>query len=143
MNEYPADDELQALTDFNVTKDNFHVFMEKVKELWNWNDTYFIRKGDTYELHTGGWSGNESIIDALGRNFVFWLLYWKQTRVGGHYIFSSSKDWNGEDALHARVAKLEGILKEVVAKLSDAPNTNNYDWEHWRVEFCIKYREEE
>lgn len=58
MNEYPADDELQALTDFNVTKDNFHVFMEKVKELWNWNDTYFIRKGDTYELHTGGWSEN-------------------------------------------------------------------------------------
>jgi len=38
------------------------------------------------ELHTGGKSDNEAIIDALQSN-IFWSLYWRRSDCGGHYYF--------------------------------------------------------
>lgn len=41
-----------------------------------------------YQLSTGGWSGNEDIIDAMHKNkSMLWTLTWVQSRRGGHYIF--------------------------------------------------------
>ena len=36
------------------------------------------------------------------------------------------------------ISRLSSMLKDIVEKLARAPNTNNYDWEKWRVEFVIK-----
>ena len=91
MDEYPSDGELKIATEYQVTNDNFHIFMAYIKSIWwcpNWGWT---RDEGTYRISTGGWSGNEDVIGALMRNSVFWLMYWKQSRVGGHYIFSLSK----------------------------------------------------
>jgi len=96
-NEYPTGSELKIATEYQVTNDNFHTFMDYIKSIWwcpNWGWT---RDGGTYRISTGGWSGNEDVIGALMRNSVFWLMYWKQSRVGGHYIFSLSKgDWEND-----------------------------------------------
>jgi len=40
-----------------------------------------------YDVATGGWSGNESIIRAMQDNHMMWLLSWYQSTRGGHYIF--------------------------------------------------------
>jgi hypothetical protein len=40
------------------------------------------------ELHTGGWSDNETIISDLESNF-FWFLYWQKSVRGGHYYFGN------------------------------------------------------
>lgn len=53
---------------------------------WGWNET--ITDGVTrLELATGGWSGNETLISALQGNAMFWLLCWRESRRGGHYVF--------------------------------------------------------
>ena len=40
-----------------------------------------------YHVSTAGWSGNESLIDALRNHWIFWMRFWVEERVGGHFIF--------------------------------------------------------
>jgi len=70
--------------------------VEKLKELWNWQScVIYNKKGDIYnkkgdkwslEIHTGGWSGHEEIIDEL-QCTMFWFFYWQKSERGGHYYF--------------------------------------------------------
>jgi hypothetical protein len=101
MSEYPSDKELVEIAGHKVDNDNFHTFMDYVRSTWWMPDWGWTRDGDTYRISTGGWSGNEDIIKALMDNFMFWLMYWKQSKVGGHYIFSVSKDWDETATLAA------------------------------------------
>ena len=93
MDTYPTEDELKTVTTYEVNNTNFHDLMDYIKSIWWSPDWGWKRDGDTYHISTGGWSGNEDIIGALMHNTMFWMLYWKQSRVGGHYIFSMSRDW--------------------------------------------------
>ena len=45
----------------------------------------------TYEISTGGWSGNESLIYAMQENSMLWHITWVQSRRGGHYIFEGKE----------------------------------------------------
>ena len=38
-------------------------------------------------LATGGWSGNENLIEALSENSALWALTWRLSARGGLYIF--------------------------------------------------------
>lgn len=40
-----------------------------------------------FHISTAGWSGNESLIRAMEKNWVLWGMHWVQSRRGGHYIF--------------------------------------------------------
>lgn len=58
------------------------------KDLWRWLRDYFkSTHGNTYDVDTGGWSGNEDIIKAMCENYILWSLTWESTRTGGHYVF--------------------------------------------------------
>ena len=35
---------------------------------------------------TGGWSGNESIIEAMQENKVLWIVLWESSHRGGKYV---------------------------------------------------------
>ena len=86
MNEYPTEKELKYIKRFKPgIKNSFKPLIDHIQDIWHWPD-YVKWDGDILELHTGGWSGNEDIIQAL-ENTMFWLLFWKATTRGGHYYF--------------------------------------------------------
>ena len=101
MSDYPTEAELEELRAFDTLALGVKPLVERVRELWwkpDWGFRVYRTKDDIYgsciglELHTGGWSGNESIISALEQNYLFWALSWSRSSVGGHYWFRISRD---------------------------------------------------
>lgn len=41
----------------------------------------------TWEVATGGWSDNETVVGELEQNRMFWALNWKSSKRGGYYEF--------------------------------------------------------
>lgn len=90
-NDCPTEEELETIKTWPIKgRDSIGLLFKYIQRLWRW-DRYFTVKGNTFELSTGGWSGNEDIIGAMQENFVFWSLCWKSSRVGGHYVFKVPK----------------------------------------------------
>ena len=83
---YPTDSELDQIKRFEPMQ--FMDMMRFIREIWNYEDIgYWQKRGRTYWLHTGGWSGNESIIEAMIENRMFWCVCWVSSKRGGHYRF--------------------------------------------------------
>ena len=88
---YPTDEALRMVEEWNITGfDNIPPLLELARSLWRWPQFFFYEDGCWY-VSTGGWSGNEDVIAALKKNTMFWLLCWKQSTRGGHYVFDVSK----------------------------------------------------
>jgi len=94
---YPLEEELKRIREWPWEKSDWDGLLEFVKTIW-WAPDWGWHNGivedwiteasmKRYQISTGGWSGNESIIGALHLNHMFWMFCWKQSRVGGHYIF--------------------------------------------------------
>ena len=85
---YPADDTLECVAALNPVENNPYEIVDYIFSIWHWGEMMgkFDRETGCFEISTGGWSGNESIIDALKKSF-FWVMYWYQSRTGGHYWF--------------------------------------------------------
>lgn len=66
-----------------------------VAEAWRgvYGSIYFDDTGKIAELNTGGWSGNESIVDALQDNTAFWSRYFLGS-LGGRFKFRKGFDVN-------------------------------------------------
>lgn len=86
MTEYPSDETLKIIREWDVVKQGIMPLVHFVIESWHWEE-YAILKGKVFELHTGGWSGNEDIIKALNQNLMFWSICWMKSVRGGHYYF--------------------------------------------------------
>jgi hypothetical protein len=89
MGDYPTNAELKTIRHWPGT---FKGLWEYVKSIW-WGADWGIHEdfsSEKYklELHTGGWSGNESIISAFEKSKCrfFWWNHVKWER-GGHYYF--------------------------------------------------------
>ena len=91
MNKYLTEEELDKIKCWDVnTKERVFELLDYIEDLWQYSDSGFKRRGKNViglQLHTGGWSGNESIIDALRDNTLFWSSYWISAHREGHYYF--------------------------------------------------------
>ncbi len=81
---YPDENELKKIKEWG--HEDYPALMYYIEELWSYSDR-FLQKGDVYYLSTGGWSGNESLIEALEENALFWCCCWQKSERGGHYWF--------------------------------------------------------
>jgi hypothetical protein len=98
---YPTEDALSIIENWGwEDKRGLFKFMESIWHLrtWGWSEGEEDHEWDKgsqvyrYNISTGGWSGNESIIGALQSNSLLWALAWVQSRRGGHYIFEVALD---------------------------------------------------
>ena len=111
---YPTEEVLDYIRNYDVTAQSVRPLIELIRSLWQFRDWGFeiedhiddfksvdsVDSEPYYHKHkrlyisTGGWSGNESIIEALRQNKWFFCLYWVQERRGGHFVFEISyKNW--------------------------------------------------
>lgn len=99
---YPTDTALDIIREWTFQMNQKELF-EFIKSIWwmpdwGWKECEVIdevtnEKSYAYYISTGGWSGNESIIQAMQENkWMFWTLTWQQSRRGGHYIFQLRKE---------------------------------------------------
>jgi len=96
-NGYPEEHELKQIREWPLTcrQDSLDL-IEYVRERWKYADCgYFSFDGRLLKISTAGWSGNEDILGALSDNAVFWLLAWRSSRRGGHYVFEIKRGNDG------------------------------------------------
>ena len=88
---YPEDQELKRISDWDILKEPITDLLSYIKERWKYADCGYYqltgRRVLRLRLSTAGWSGNESIVDALHKNTLFWMICWEQSKKGGHYWF--------------------------------------------------------
>jgi len=87
-NGYPTEATLRAIKKW--PRQDFWGLAQFVCEAWYYPD-YIKRKGRKLQLCTGGWSGNEDIIRALMKHFIFWSVCWQKSERGGAYWFELPK----------------------------------------------------
>lgn len=94
---YPTDEELDRIKSWPIEGDH-SLWFDFIRSCWwaaywGWHeedavDDLFDKPVHRYSISTGGWSGNENIIDAMrGNENMLWAFTWVQSRRGGHYIF--------------------------------------------------------
>jgi hypothetical protein len=87
--EYPNEQMLRFVRRYDITQSPIEDLRDFVIQNWHYGDWGYKSKGRFFELHTGGWSGNESIIAALEKSSkgMFWYLCWVMSKRGGHFWF--------------------------------------------------------
>lgn len=89
-NGYPEAASLAALKDYDLLRAPLKAFLGLLSETWWCEELLFKLEGELLVLHTGGWSGNEETVKALGQNFLFWGGCWRASVRGGHHFFDRS-----------------------------------------------------
>lgn len=81
---YPTEDALKIIELWPFDSPGWFDF---IRDHWHFASWGWSKVGSEYHISTGGWSGNESIIAAMQRNWILWSVCWVQSNRGGHYIF--------------------------------------------------------
>lgn len=78
---YPTDETESAIRtwDFRDAAD----WLEYVSESWNQDYGRLWHQDGKLHLATGGWSGNESIVRAMRKNYILWSMLWESSHRGG------------------------------------------------------------
>lgn len=102
---YPTDECLEAVKTMGIAEGVFDI----LKEAWKFGGvSHFLRHeeaammggsnydppGKYWRFATGGWSGNEDLMEAFANNFVY-AVTWKLSAAGGLHIFEVP-DWDIE-----------------------------------------------
>jgi len=85
--DYPTDEELNRIRTWPA--DDPAGWLAFVRTCWNRAIGSWLswpRPADYALVSTGGWSGNEAIIDTM-KAHPLWATVWQSTRRGGHYEF--------------------------------------------------------
>lgn len=96
---YPTEKELRRIKEWPYT--DLLGWFTCIKSCWwaaDWGWTEGVvkeagRVSRRYQISTGGWSGNESIINAMHANHWAWFFSWLSSRRGGHFSFEHPAEY--------------------------------------------------
>jgi hypothetical protein len=95
-NSYPSEEDLTTIENWDSFNDPMGLinFIEPMFEEYGVVrvTANIEEQGLDVYMATGGWSGNESIIEALQNNYMFWSLYWQESKRGGGYLFTINNE---------------------------------------------------
>lgn len=129
---YPDEQELKAIKKWDWM-DVFSL-IDFIEERWAYKEWGFKKKWGKdsllnrsivlkIELHTAGWSGNESLIYALKDNrMAMVVLGYTMWKAGGHYYFECNPYSVGYIKV-SEMAKKSNITRQAIHKSKD-----KYDW---------------
>lgn len=81
---YPSDRELNRIRCWPM--DGWAELLAYVEQRWRHVESGCWRQRGTHcLLSTAGWRGNESLVQALSENVLFWSACWVWSGRGGHY----------------------------------------------------------
>lgn len=85
---YPSGPELKTIRRWHINNaTNSKALLDFIESIWAFRRWGWKKTRHRVYCSTGGWSGNEEIIEALQKNKWFWQFNWQESRRGGHYIF--------------------------------------------------------
>jgi hypothetical protein len=124
--EYHTEKELKEIQNWDIK--DAHNLVKRLRDMWEYKN-YFIENWGLdrihkkkpvllLELHTGGWSGNEDIIEALQRHKLFWLMWWCKEERGGHYYFEINFSQIGFKPV-SQFTKENKITRQYVSKVKE------------------------
>jgi hypothetical protein len=87
---YPTRKTLRAIKSWSY--DNIAGFFDYVEKALSAYGTFqrhddLVKSIQKIYIATGGWSGNESVIEAMQKNIVIWAMTWESSHRGGGYWF--------------------------------------------------------
>jgi hypothetical protein len=101
---YPTEKFLQEIRDY---KDSDPIpLLEAIIEAWTYDTASSPRPG-IYSFATMGWSGNESLLDALQSSVISFVLHWDSISApGGLYCVAITKEAKEEmEKLHMSIVE--------------------------------------
>lgn len=80
----------EAILKFDPVKDAFDDFARLVADYWDcsYGLLEYNKDKQVLKLATGGWSDNESVIDAIEQNRMIMMCWWAMSQRGGAYWFA-------------------------------------------------------
>jgi len=90
---YPTEATLQAIRDWEGV--NTRDLLEAVMGAWYWDDMAKETAPGLFVFATGGWSGNESLVDTLMRNPFVMGFTSNILTPGGLHIFAIAREFKG------------------------------------------------
>ena len=127
-NNYPDEASLKVIKEWDILTQGVRDVLDLVRENTNWADRQIEIRGKRvlyFEYHTGGWSGNEDVIDALHHNFL------------GNYPLKARKlpysyCWDNPKPVgkHWASGWLTGIDNDLICVY---PNVTTRVMEHWAL----------
>jgi hypothetical protein len=97
---YPTEETLRRIREWSMkTPADFIAVMDFAGRAWNhhygsWRIARVLsqsvgepKESDRYTFSTGGWSGNESVVDAIEHNRMLQMIGAYSWRRGGHYEY--------------------------------------------------------
>jgi hypothetical protein len=89
LKDYPSEEDLEKIRKWPLS--DVYNLIRFIDSVWNHEFGRIEIKGKkviTLKLITGGWSGNEDIVNALHKNEnLFWSAFWVKSTRGGLFVF--------------------------------------------------------